>query len=481
MRSGLWMRIRLWALALITAVWAPGAAAQTPGAGKAALVVALDYASDPDLYLDNPPNDAMLVETALEAVGFDVSVVLGVDSPEALRSALVNFSIDAAAAENAVFYFAGHGVQTDAGNLLVTGRDRRGRIEGVTLGEVVTLFRSQDGRRDQYLFLDACRNPLDGNARGFTRFEARAEDRTFVMYSTGLGSFAADGMEANSPFATAFARWLKRPIALTDAVQSIKDDVVEQTIGVQTPWYGSSNLNRVYLGRRPCRDCPEMIEVAGGSFSFGSERGDPDEMPEQRIRVRPFAMAATETTFEAYSACVSAGACRRVAAQPGTHPVTGVDWNDARAFADWVTAQTGRRHYLPTEVQWEYAARGGSPPEWPFHWGPEVGIDNANCDRCNGGRIGAPIAVQSFRANPFGLYDMLGNVNEWTADCYRNRYEEGRSAEIPYERSRCSARVVRGGSYAQRPMFMRIENRNKQPAKRSAQSLGFRLAADPLD
>jgi len=171
---------------------------------------------------------------------------------------------------------------------------------------------------------------------------------------------------------------------------------------------------------------PEMVVIPAGEFQRGSKgSGDANERPPHRVQItKPFALARFPATFEEYDRY--AQATRRGLPSDerwgrGRRPVINVSWEDALAYAEWLSKQTGKRYRLPTEAEWEYAARAGTATEW---WGDAIGKNRANCAGCgsewNGTRTSP---VDSFEPNPWGLSDVLGNVWEWVQDCWHDSYK----------------------------------------------------------
>ncbi|MFN9388812.1 MAG: formylglycine-generating enzyme family protein, partial [Betaproteobacteria bacterium] len=126
--------------------------------------------------------------------------------------------------------------------------------------------------------------------------------------------------------------------------------------------------------RRDCPACPELVVIPAGEFMMGSEfaeSGHPDEKPRHKVTIaKPFALSRTEVTFDQWAACVAEGKCREPSDDDlgrGDRPVINVTWQEARDFAAWLSAKTGQRYRLPTEAEWEYAARGGTATPW--FWG----------------------------------------------------------------------------------------------------------------
>ena len=222
-------------------------------------------------------------------------------------------------------------------------------------------------------------------------------------------------------------------------------------------------------------DGPEMVVVLGDSFEMGDTQGQgfPDEKPVRTVRVATFAMGRCEVTFDEFDAF--ARATRRESPDDegwgrGSRPVINVSWDDAVAYAQWLSGETGERYRLPSEAEWEYAARAGT--ETDFWWGNEIrqaGEVWANCRDCGSewdSRQTAPVG--SFQPNDFGVYDTAGNVWEWVQDC----------SEAAGGGGDCAPRVIRGGSWFNAPWSLRSAFRNWDYADNRNFSLGFRLARD---
>jgi formylglycine-generating enzyme required for sulfatase activity len=232
---------------------------------------------------------------------------------------------------------------------------------------------------------------------------------------------------------------------------------------------------------------PEMVVIPAGSFQMGDiqGKGDPDERPVHPVRIKePFAMGRHEVTFAEY--VKFAQAAERTIPHDrgwgrGNRPVIGVSWDDAQAYAKWLRAVTGKHYRLPTEAEWEYAARAGT--ETRYWWGDEVGKGNANCDGCGSewdGKQTAPVG--RFPANRFGLFDTAGNVYEWVQDCWHDSYKgaptDGHKAWGSENGGECGRRVVRGGSWNYTPRHLRSATRGRNNTAYRNYDLGFRLAQD---
>ena len=174
-----------------------------------------------------------------------------------------------------------------------------------------------------------------------------------------------------------------------------------------------------------------MIVVPAGSFMMGSpstEKGRYDnEGPQHLVTfARPFAVSKFEVTFDEWDTCVAYGDCAQGISDSGwgrgQRPVINVNFDDAQRYVAWLSRMTGKPYRLLSEAEYEYAARAGTQTAYP--WGDEIGNRNANCDGCGSqwdGKQTAPVG--SFPPNQFGLHDMIGNVFEWTEDCFHNNYE----------------------------------------------------------
>ena len=236
---------------------------------------------------------------------------------------------------------------------------------------------------------------------------------------------------------------------------------------------------------RDCAECPEMVVVPPGSFRMGDLNGggDADEGPARRVDIaRPFAIARLETTFAEWDACVAAGGCSSGAGDLGwgreERPAINVSPGDAEAFVEWLSRLTGARYRLPSEAEWEHAARAGSETRYP--WGNDIGRNRASCDGCGSGWDDARTApAGSFPANAFGVHDTVGNVYEWVADCGRYSYEGAPSdGSVWAPDGTCRSRMMRGGSWLSLPRASRSANRVRNPVDFRDINVGFRVARD---
>ena len=233
----------------------------------------------------------------------------------------------------------------------------------------------------------------------------------------------------------------------------------------------------------------EMVSIPGGTFRMGdlSGNGYRDERPVRSVTLRPFKLGKYEVTFAQWDACVADGGCLSggedygLAADDfagrGHRPVGYISWNDAQTFIEWLNDRTDGNFRLPTEAEWEYAARAGSTTE--YSWGDNIGSNRANCIGCGSEWDGgSPVPVGYFPANAWGLHDMHGNVEEWTEDCWHEDYTGAPSDGSAWISGHCFVRMVRGGGTDNTPRALRSAFRNVYFRWERWYSIGFRLAQD---
>jgi formylglycine-generating enzyme required for sulfatase activity len=230
---------------------------------------------------------------------------------------------------------------------------------------------------------------------------------------------------------------------------------------------------------RDCAACPVLLALPAATFTMGSNSGDPSERPAHQVTLdTPFAIGKYEVTAEQWNACVDAGACQRAGAAPatpGTYPAREISWDDSQQYLKWLSYVSGKAYRLPTEAEWEYAARGGTASR--YWWGDQMRPRNANCEQCGAPwSPDGPASVGTFPANPFGLYDMNGSVWEWVNDCWHDSYEGAPADGSVWDEPNCEARVIRGGSWREGAGYMASTTRSKDdPGLRHPQN-GLRVA-----
>jgi formylglycine-generating enzyme required for sulfatase activity len=272
---------------------------------------------------------------------------------------------------------------------------------------------------------------------------------------------------------------------------------------------------------RDCSDCPEMVVIPPGSFLMGASTEETardlaavphedvalaqaamaKERPQHMVTIdRPFAMGRYHVTRGEFTAFVRetaypiSGGCYLFAnhkyqkradagwrnpgfVQTERDPVVCTSWNDAQAYTAWLNGKlpSDGRYRLPTEAEWEYAARAGTrTARW---WGDSIGSGAATCAGCGSewdGKQTAPVG--GFRANPFGLFDVLGNAMQWTQDCWNDNYAGAPADGSAWTSGKCERRVLRGGDFANRPWILRSDLRTNDKTDIGANYVGFRVA-----
>ena len=261
--------------------------------------------------------------------------------------------------------------------------------------------------------------------------------------------------------------------------------VVESVLQALTPedsrrveWTpGSSFRDQLLAGV----EGPEMVVLPAGNFRMGCVSGMDccvDEEPVCEVVITsPFAMSKYEVTFEDYDRFTYPDKVDDEGWGRSRRPVINVSWDDATAYAAWFSEQTGKRYRLPTEAEWEYAARAGSATK--YSWGNDIGHNRANCAGCGSQWDDEQTApVGSFSPNAWGLHDMHGNIDEWVQDCWHDSCEGAPHDGSAWTSGDCSQRVSRGGSWFNVPWALRTADRNRGIRTLRSIYTGFRLVRD---
>ena len=222
---------------------------------------------------------------------------------------------------------------------------------------------------------------------------------------------------------------------------------------------------------------PEMVAIPKGRFMMGSKTGNKNELPLHEVFVNAFSMGAYEVTFEEYDQFAASVAGYELPDDKGwgrgKRPVIYVSWEDAKAYANWLKEKTGKAYRLPTEAEWEYAARAGTQGD--YYW--EQGDSNQFAwFSDNSGDKTQPVGEK--KPNGFGLYDMSGNVLEWVQDCYVDNYKQAPTDGSAWETPNCGSRVLRGGSWFSLALYLRSAHRYWNLPGYRYFNVGFRLAQD---
>lgn len=504
--------------------------------------------------LQNPANDADLMERTLKQLGFEVIVAKDV-TQSGMKLAISQYArkVNSYGTDTiGLVFYAGHGVQVDGLNYLIP-------VDAKITSEAevsIWAFPANDllyamgklGNRVNIIVFDACRNnPYRRLFRSATSGLASmvAPQGSFIAFSAQPGAVAADGTGKNSPFTQSLAKHLlTRQLKIDDVLKRVGRDVYRSTRKKQRPWLqtdiyeelclagacgstGKSNKEletmrkrlaaleerlkaqkkgteagkksgKIALGVFPkkvnsekfvhgykfqdCPDCPKMIVVRGGAFTMGASKREKlsskFERPQHKVTIKKFAVGQFEVTFNEWDACVSDGGCKGYKPSDngwgrGTRPVINVSWEDAKSYVKWLSRKTGQTYRLLTEAEWEYAA--GAARTSVFWWGNRINDTQAN----SSGVARKTLPVNSFKANPFGLYNVHGNVWELVEDCnhesYNNAPADG-SAWLNANGGQCSHRIGRGGAWDLDPVLLRLRIRVAFERNFRNFTIGFRVA-----
>ncbi len=250
---------------------------------------------------------------------------------------------------------------------------------------------------------------------------------------------------------------------------------------------------------KDCPDCPEMVVVPPGSFVMGSPASEPGRLPRESPQhnvtiAAPFAVGKFAVTFAEWDACVADGGCGSYRPDDGGwgrggRPVINVNWHDSKRYAAWLSKKTGNAYRLLSEAEREYVARAGTTA--PFWWGSSITLEQANYGGSSAKGIGnyyayaktgkkykfpeKTLPVKSFDPNPWGLYQVHGNVREWVEDCWSGSYQGAPADGSPWTGGDCGYRILRGGSWHSGPGYLRAAARDYM-VPGTSDDTGFRVA-----
>lgn len=234
---------------------------------------------------------------------------------------------------------------------------------------------------------------------------------------------------------------------------------------------------------RDCLQCPEMVVIPAGELRLKiNQTSVARTAGSATIKIQKnFAVSKFEVRFSDWDTCVASGACEYMPDDGGwgrnIRPVINVSWSDAQSYVRWISDVTKRKYRLLSEAEWEYAARSSSTTLFP--WGNSVGNGNANCSECGSKWDRMSTApVGSFASNPFGLYDVSGNVAEWVEDCWSQNIYGMPLDGAPSKTGECGLRVLRGGSWFHLASAIRTNSRDRANPGVREPYIGFRVARE---
>ena len=421
----------------------------------------------------------------------------------------------------ALFYFSGYGMQVARQTYLIpinaqVWTEAEVRRDGISLDGLVADMQRR-GAKVKIIIIDAARrNPFERRFRAAPAGLAAldAPEGTLAIFSAAPGKVINDPSGANSIFVSELVKELRVPnITAEEVFNHTRVGVSRASNNEQVPWVASTLVEEFYFGTRPaasttttpstppppppppptepspqaktgemfrdCDVCAEMVVVPAGSFDMGSSTEY--ENPVHRVTIgKQFAIGRYEITFEEWDRCVEEKGCKH---RPddrewgrGKRPVINVSWLDAKEFVSWLSQKTSKTYRLPSEAEWEYAARAGTTT--PYWWGREVGSRQANCRECNTGSGQQTQPVGSYPVNPFGLYDTAGNAAEWVEDCWNDNYRAAPKDGSAWTTGQCRLRVLRGGAFDSAAKYVRSMARFRYDSDVRYSANGFRVVRE---
>jgi len=509
-------------------------AAPAPAQAERRVALIIGNGAYPAAPLKNPANDARDMAATLKSLGFEV--ILKVNAPlRQMNEAIDQFWGRLKQGGVGLFFFAGHGLQVAGENYLVPV-DARITVERdvqyacVNAGKI--LGRMEDaGNGLNIVILDACRNnPFARSFRGESRGLAKMDAPTgsLIAYATAPGDVAADGEGANGLYTSHLLKNLRTPgLKVEDVLKRVRIGVANDSAKLghrQTPWESSSLMGDFYfagagsggaqplppqepsgpqvaMGAKPqARPSPPppvnpkvgdtwtdpvtgmaFVWVPGGSFEMGCGSwagslllfGDcqNNETPVHTVRLAGFWLGKFEVTQGQWQKVM--GDNPSVYKNGDDYPVDSVSWLDAKEFLSRLNAQGTARFRLPTEAEWEYAARSGGKPE-KYAGGDD--LDRVAWYDDNSNKMAHPVGTKA--PNGLGLYDMSGNVWEWCEDEFAASYPAS-AQDNPVVTGSGLGRVVRGGSWLYYPSRLRTAGRFRSPPGERFSDRGFRVVRVP--
>ena len=460
-------------------------------AGKVALIIGNgSYTNLPALPYAQA--DAKAMAKKLKGLGFRAITAIDADKVTMERQ-IAAFEASLQKGGVGLFYFSGHGVQHQQKNYLVPlGANINTSADvvrqGVAIDQVIKTLRAKP-RDFNLVILDAC-NDASLDTKGLARMEAPSG--TFLAFAASPGQLASAGWDGHSLFTSKLLKHIDvQGLSVHEIFQNTRAEIVQISRNQQIP-FEQSFLTKTFYFRTPkpagskvaeahqpldkfrdCAVCPEMVMLPAGKFMMGSKSGDRRQQPVHPVEIKqPVAIGIHEVTVGEWGACVAEGRCNQAPIQSARstdrHPITNVNWDDAQSFIRWLAEKTGRAYRLPSEAEWEYAARAGG--DAPYSWGTEPSNKKAVLDRH------ATEAVGGYSPNGFGLFDVHGNVWEWVEDCFARYTVDPSDGRALTDGAFCKESVMRGGSWRYDAKVATVSFRATGKASDRRDDLGFRVA-----
>ena len=475
--------------------------------------------------LRNPVNDAQGMAQALENIGFKVIPLYNADKSQ-IGEAIYQFSELIDSKGVALFYFSGHGVEVDGINYLVPigakiQKEYQVKYECNSANEILDMMEEKRGNRINVVILDACRdNPFKTRSIGGHGLVAMpSSPGSLIAYAASAGNVAKDGAGNHSPYTESLIKHIQTPgLEIEDVFKAVGKDVLRATKNAQNPGRYSNLNDDFYLIPLSSTNSDtllalpsplpsllpsplpspsiltetlsgdvkmEFVWISPGTFMMGSPSSEAGrgeyEGPVHTVEIgQGFYLGKYEVTQGQWEAVmgtqpwVDEEHSQYVRSEPN-NPVVYVSWEDAQAFVSKLNDAAGSGVYrLPTEAEWEYACRAGTSTRWSFGdaesllthyaWYEDNACDVRDC---------YAQAVGTKRENPWGLYDMHGNVGEWVQDWW-SVYNRSPLVD-PTGPTAGSHRIMRGGYFGNYARFVRSASRRYLSPGTRVNSIGFRL------
>lgn len=499
-------------------------------APKVALVIGNSQYARVEEQLKNPVNDATAVAASLKNLGYQTTVVLNAS----LKQTLAAIEQSRAAVDkngSFVFYYAGHGIQVDGSNYLVPiDADMSTRdlvnYQALRLQDIVGKI-SQSAASQQIFVIDACRNDpfpktYRSAVRGLARESVNTSKDSMIMYSASAGEVAEDGKGRHGVFTEVLLNAMQQEgVTLPVLMDDIKAQVSRKTNGKQNPYYEGSGLSRFTFRQRTtpapipivppayrdaintnvlkdCENCPEVVKT---TLIDSQRRPYTLMVGKYEVTKKQFIQFVEETNYNIQDeGCYvldnniwikdgSFSYLNPSFVQNENHPVTCVSYEDASAYIKWLNQKSGARYRLPTTHEWNQIASAGTQKTYPT--GSCITSQQANFDSrsleksCQDSSkiyLQKTQPVSSYQPNAWGIYNLAGNVSEWTNTCSPvedslvnlfSRFKKDDS---------CAGKKIylKGGSWLDPARNLQIETSQMESRSIRRYTYGFRIVKETL-
>jgi formylglycine-generating enzyme required for sulfatase activity len=527
-RFCVWLCLTAAATAVAGAAWPQQEITPQQGVPRVALIIANANYPEAGTPLPTIIKDAGALADEFRHNNFNVDLKENVGKDDMDR-AFAAFTRKISRGAVALFYFGGFGIQVAHQNYLIPvdaqiSSEADVQHAGISLDAILSEM-ERKGARVKIVIVDAARqNPFERRFRpSYTGLAALdAPDGTLALYSQLPGKVINDSKGENGLFVSELIKEFRIPnLSAEEVFNAMRMGVSRASKNEQVPWVSSTLVGKfafatvagaalqtsaavtpappapmvppapaprplapappVYKAGdffRDCSDCGELVVLPAGQFEMGSRENF--EGPTHRVTIaKPFAIGRREVTFQEWDQCIATGGCKY---RPDDHgwgrgyrPVIDISWLDAKDFLKWMSDKTGQTYRLPSEAEWEYAARAGKST--PYWWGADVGPGQANCRDCGtGGTQTTPVGT--FNANPFGLFDTAGNAAEWVEDCWNDNYRSAPLDGSAWTAGQCQLRVLRGGAFNSNSIYLRSPARFRYDYDVRYLANGFRVVRE---